>query len=77
MSAKKKITAETLFPLQDAARPEKLTGRPVRAQMTILVKPEARTELRMLCAELNRTQQELFAEALNLLFKQHGKKQAA
>lgn len=77
MSAKKRLTAETLFPVVANDQADKLTPRPVRAQMTVLIKPEARTELRLLCAELNRTQQELFSEALNLLFKHHGKKTIA
>jgi hypothetical protein len=35
--------------------------------------PAIRRQLKMLAAETGRTQQHLLAEALNLLFAQHGK----
>ena len=41
------------------------------------VNPEARKQLRIMAAELGRKQQDLTAEALNLLFKHYGKKPIA
>lgn len=50
---------------------------PKRILVPFVITEEARTQIRFLAAETNRTQQELFAEALNKLFKDYGKKQVA
>ena len=70
---KKALTENSLLAnLPIPRKGRKLEDRPLRAQMTVLIKEEARRQLRILCAKKNLTQQQLFAEALNLLFEQEG-----
>ncbi len=70
---KKALTESSLLAnLPEPRKGKKLEERPLRTQMTVLIKEEARRQLRILCAKKNLTQQQLFAEALNLLFEQEG-----
>ncbi len=70
---KKALTESSLLAgLPIPRKGKKIEEKPLRTQMTVLIKKEARQQLRILCATKNRTQQELFAEALNLLFEQEG-----
>ncbi len=41
--------------------------------LMVVISPEARKQLRILAAELDVKQQDLVADAINLLFKKHGK----
>ena len=43
--------------------------------LMVVISPEARKQLRILAAELDVKQQDLVADAINLLFKKHGKPQ--
>ena len=70
---KKALTESSLLAnLPEPRKGKKLETKPLRTQMTVLIKEEARRQLRILCAKKNLTQQQLFAEALNLLFEQEG-----
>jgi hypothetical protein len=59
-----------------AAAPAKTSARPDREgrkAMPFWALEAARKQLRLLAAEQDTTQQDLMTEALNLLFKKHGK----
>jgi len=45
--------------------------------LMVVINPEARKQLRILAAELDVKQQDLVADAINLLFKKHGKQPIA
>ena len=48
-------------------------SRARKVQIPVYVMPEVRKQLKILCAETGRTQEDLLREALNDLFKKHGK----
>lgn len=71
--------AETLAPPAPVVEP-KAAPRRKRSESVLLpfaVNPIAKKQLKMMAAELGRTQQDLTIEALNLLFKHYGKKTIA
>lgn len=62
--------AENVKPETPAA-PQR--SRAQKVQIPVYVVPEARRQLKMLCAETGRTQEDLLREALNDFFKKHQK----
>jgi hypothetical protein len=71
--------AETLAPPAPEAETQPAPRRK-RSESVLLpfaVNPAARKQLKIMAAELGRTQQDLTIEALNMLFKHYGKKQIA
>lgn len=48
-----------------------------KIQIPFYSTPETRKQLKVLCAEMGRTQEDLLREALNDLFKKHGKPSVA
>ena len=48
-------------------------SRAQKVQIPVYVVPEARRQLKILCAETGRTQEDLLREALNDFFKKHQK----
>jgi hypothetical protein len=57
--------------LEIPAAPQR--SRAQKVQIPVYVVPEARRQLKMLCAETGRTQEDLLREALNDFFKKHQK----
>jgi hypothetical protein len=70
---KRPFSAEKLQGEQKA--PEEIKREPKARfpNLQVVINPEARKQLRILAAELDVKQQDLIAEAINLLFKHHGK----
>lgn len=52
-------------------------SRTHKIQIPFYSTPETRKQLKMLCVEMGRTQEDLLREALNDLFKKHGKPSVA
>ena len=52
-------------------------SRARKVQIPVYVMPEVRKQLKILCAETGRTQEDLLREALNDLFKKHEKPSVA
>ena len=80
-----KTAPNPILQVRKQAQPvEKLTenphyrpGRANKVNLTGYFPPEVKKQLRMMCAEQDKTIQQILAEALNDLFAKHGKPEIA
>ena len=73
---KRGLSIEKLQGTSPEPQPAEEPKHPKKARwpnLQVVIKPEARTQLRILAAELDVKQQALVAEGINLVFKHYGK----